>query len=519
MTKILSTLFIYWLQKTPLKEGLSIGVLMNTKGTLTLIVLSCGRDLKALDAQTFAVMLLGCWLMTVEVSPILYMLQKGTWRSQQFKHRTIQNAKPDAEFRVLACIHNNHHVTSIMNFLESSNPRRLSPISILAVELRELQGRASAMLIMHDADNKFNNNNSFNNSQGKANHKRSNITEIKTLDSLINLKKESVSVNKVTVISSYSTMYEDICNLADEKRITLILIPFLKQIKDIGSTGVGSSSAAAAANVSSSPENSHPAIRAVNQNVLDHAPCSIGIFVDRGLNTGSIKESPKEHKHRLRVAVLFIGGPDDREALAYAKRMFRHSNVHLMVLRFVPGPDAIDVTPIDLPGDDMDNIIAVMKASEQDKRIDTSFLMQFKIEAVDYNNVHYVEKVVNSAEHLLEEINKMEHDDYDLFVLGRGDKSISPLTYGLREWTDCPELGPLGDTLVSSSFTAKTSFMIVQQHAGAAGEADDSDYTEGPGRLKEDNGHLTWHAPQQKTNTDEFEPFVHRRGRAAGDYY
>ncbi|KAJ7955814.1 cation/H(+) antiporter 15-like [Quillaja saponaria] len=520
--KILSTLFISWQQQVPLTvtDSLSLAVLMNTKGILTLITLSSGRDLKVLDNQTYAVMLLACWLMTVEVSPILFILQKATWGSQKIQHRTIQNAKPDAEFRVLACIHNNHHVASIIHFLEFSNPTRLSPISVLAVELLKLQGRASAMLIMHDNGNKFNNNNSFNSSQGKANCKRNNITELNTLDNLINLRNEAIAVNKVTVMSPYSTMYEDICNIADEKRITLILIPFFKQIKDNDATGVGSIAAAAAANVSSSTQESdHHFIRAINQNVLDNAPCSIGIFVDRGLNTRTFKESSKEHMHKLRVAVLFVGGPDDREALAYAKRMFRRPNVHLMVIRFIPGPDAIDINPIEFPDADTDNIIAANKASEQERRTDASYVVQFKIEAVDCKNVHYVEKVVNNTEHLMEEIKKMEHDNYDLFALGRGDKSMSPLTYGLREWTDCPELGPLGDALVSSSITAKTSFLIVQQHNGIGDGAEDNDYKQGPGQLKEDNGHLTWHAPNQNTKTDDFEPFMHRRGTAARDYY
>ncbi|KAJ7955813.1 cation/H(+) antiporter 15-like [Quillaja saponaria] len=477
--KILSTLFISWLHQMPFVDGLSLGVLMNTKGILTLITLSSGRDLLVLDNQTFAVMLLACWLMTFEVSPILFLLQKATWGSQQIKHRTIQNAKPDTELRILACIHNNRHVTSITNFLESSNPTRLSPVNVVAVELRELHGRASAMLIMHDAGNKFNNKKSLDSNQGKDTYKRNNSTELSTLDSLINMNSESISVNKVTVMSPYSTMYEDICNLADEKCITLILIPFFKQINYIGATGVGSVAAvAAAANVSSSTqENNHHAIRAVNKNVLDNAPCTIGIFVDRGFITGTIKEYSRHHMHMLRVAVLFVGGPDDREALAYAKRMFIRPNVHLMVIRFVPGPDAVDVNPIEFPDVDMDNMMAAIKASEQERMIDTSYLIQFKIEAVDYKNVHYVENVVNNAEHLMEEIKKMEPDDYDLFVLGRGDKSVSQLTYGLREWIDCPELGPLGDTLVSSRFTAEVSFLIMQHHTGIGIEAGDSDYT------------------------------------------
>ncbi|KAF6141824.1 hypothetical protein GIB67_042105 [Kingdonia uniflora] len=37
------------------------------------------------------------------------------------------------------------------------------------------------------------------------------------------------------------------------------------------------------------------------------------------------------------IAVLFFGGPDDREALSYAWRMARHPDVSLTVFRFLPG--------------------------------------------------------------------------------------------------------------------------------------------------------------------------------------
>lgn len=51
----------------------------------------------------------------------------------------------------------------------------------------------------------------------------------------------------------------------------------------------------------------------INQNVLANAPCSVGILVDRGLS-GSTRLAANQVT-RL-VAVLFFGGPDDREALS-----------------------------------------------------------------------------------------------------------------------------------------------------------------------------------------------------------
>uniref|UniRef100_J3KVH9 Uncharacterized protein n=1 Tax=Oryza brachyantha TaxID=4533 RepID=J3KVH9_ORYBR len=65
---------------------------------------------------------------------------------------------------------------------------------------------------------------------------------------------------------------------------------------------------------------------------------------------------------------------------------------------------------------------------------------------------------------------------FDLVVVGRrgggegDDLEGSALTSGLSEWSECPELGVLGDMLASAEFASKVSILVVQQqqHAGTA---------------------------------------------------
>ncbi|KAG4994820.1 hypothetical protein JHK82_031559 [Glycine max] len=69
------------------------------------------------------------------------------------------------------------------------------------------------------------------------------------------------------------------------------------------------------------------ALKQLNKNVLEKAPCSVGVLIDRGnqkmfwcgFRMGSIYQ----------VVVLFFDGADDREALSYARRM-RHADSKLM---------------------------------------------------------------------------------------------------------------------------------------------------------------------------------------------
>lgn len=54
---------------------------------------------------------------------------------------------------------------------------------------------------------------------------------------------------------------------------------------------------------------------------------------------------------------------------------------------------------------------------------------------------------------------------HELYIVGRSYKNTSTeLTVGLKEWTECPELGPVGDILVSSDFSMVVSVLVIQQY-------------------------------------------------------
>ncbi|GAB4828631.1 hypothetical protein Ancab_018296 [Ancistrocladus abbreviatus] len=84
----------------------------------------------------------------------------------------------------------------------------------------------------------------------------------------------------------------------------------------------------------------------------------------------------------------------------------------------------------------------------------------------DDKSIVYVEKVSNSGAETVSLLREMEYD-YDLCVVGRGQSVLSPLTAGLAEWCECPELGAIGDVLVTSDFAAHVSVLVVKQYSGA----------------------------------------------------
>ncbi|KAG5241903.1 cation/H(+) antiporter [Salix suchowensis] len=434
--KVVGTLLASMLYEMPLLEGITLGFLMNSKGLVEMIVLNVGRDQKVLDDESFAMMVIVAVIMTAIIIPFVTAIYKPEKRFLPYTRRTIQRSKPDSEFRILACIHTPRNVPTIINLLK---PRTQIKV--------ELTGRASAMLIVHNTR--------------KSGHPALNRTQAQS-DHIINAFENyeqnatGVSVQPLTAISPYSTMHVDICSLAEDKRVALIILPFHKQ-----------------QTVDGGMEATNPAFRMVNQNVLASAPCTVGILVDRGLS-GSTRLSSNQATHH--VAVLYFGGPDDREALSYAWRMSGHPAINLTVMRFIPGEDA---KALENPG-----VLTVETENLKEKQLDEDYVNEFRIQTAHNSSVLYNEIVVNNGEETVTAIRSMDNH-HDLFIVGRGQGMLSPLTAGLTDWSECPELGAIGDLLASSDFAATVSVLVLQQYVGLDPDGDELGTPDSPAQPEE----------------------------------
>lgn len=131
-----------------------------------------------------------------------------------------------------------------------------------------------------------------------------------------------LSVRSATTISSLATMHEDICHVAEEKMVAMILLPFHKQWSKINGE-------------EAEVESGGHGWRGVNRMVLKEAPCSVAVLVDRGYSSGAHMTPVPTAKAVQKVCVLFFGGPDDREALEFGGRMAEQPVVKVAVVRFM----------------------------------------------------------------------------------------------------------------------------------------------------------------------------------------
>uniref|UniRef100_A0ACD5WGL2 Uncharacterized protein n=1 Tax=Avena sativa TaxID=4498 RepID=A0ACD5WGL2_AVESA len=445
--KIMGTIIIAALYTMPFREGVSLGFLMNTRGLVEMIVLNIGRDKQVLDDESFAVMVLVSVAMTALVTPVVMGLQKPARRLVGYKRRNLQRIRHDSELRMLACVHTTRNVPAVLSLLDLSNPSKRSPIFIYALHLVELTGRASNMLAAAAASASTNSRSGSSSLPPMTEH-------IFNAFENYEMHTGGVSVQTLTAVSPYQSMHDDVSVLAEDKHVSLIVVPFHKQQAVDGGL-----------------ESVNPYIRGFNESLLSTSPCSVAIIVDRGISAAAARMSDQ---HSL--VLFFFGGPDDREALAYAWRMVENPGVTLAIVRFLlpeyRAQQSFSGASPSYSCDTDSRAINIGGEGKTELEMDEEYLGEFRARNQGNGAITYAERTVINSEETVAAIRSLDSSMHELYIVGRHPgEAGSPMTSALEDWMESPELGPIGDMLVSSDFSMTVSVLVVQQYVVADGTA------------------------------------------------
>ncbi|KAK6227735.1 hypothetical protein QUC31_006816 [Theobroma cacao] len=390
-----------------LREAFVLGLILNARGIVELTSYNLWKESELIEDQEFALVMMSVVIVTAVITPLIRKLYDPSKQYASVKRSTIHHAKRDSEFRIVVCLHSHESVPTIMNLLEVSHASRESPIAVTAMVLVELVGRSIPILVPNHSRRLVPTNSS---TAGRVCNAFSQYEEY---------NQGCASVQSYTSISHFQTMHDDICRIAFEKRAHIVIVPFHKQWAIDGKIG----------------SMSRP-IQNLNINVLEKAPCSVGILIDRGVLNGFVSARTSS---KFQVAVLFIGGPDDMESLAYGCRMVKHESVNLTVIRFL------------LFGGE----------NSKDRKNDSHLINEHRQDNMGNERFLYVEEVLRDAEGLSSYIRgAIAH--FHLILVGRYHPQ-SPLLEGLGEWSECPELGIVGDMLASPDYKTTATVLVIQQ--------------------------------------------------------
>ncbi|CAL5350955.1 unnamed protein product [Camellia sinensis] len=399
--KIVVTVIPLRFCKMPYADAFALALIVSTQGLFDVFFIKISASYGLLRRESYSVITLISVLIASFSTPIISHLYDPSKRYINYKRRTLQHSRHEHELRMLVCVHEEDHVFSIMNVLKASYPHKKNPIEAIVLDMMELNGRDNPLLINHQFH------------KGRS----STLTRadrIITAFQQFELHHEGLKHQHFTSIAPYTSMHDDICLLALEKTTSLLILPF--------------------------HSSESVAVRGLKKNVLDKAPCSVGILVDKKIVTYWRSNYLDEKK--FNVCVIFLGGPDSREALALAMRMVENPAIRLTVIRLIAE----------------DDFITDLLETKLDVRVIAELENLYKNEM----DIEYREVIAKDGANTVEVLNSLD-DQYDLLLVGRRLDSESPLVAGLTDWSFAAELGIIGDILVSSDMKCNASVLVLQQ--------------------------------------------------------
>ncbi|KAK7305482.1 hypothetical protein VNO77_43388 [Canavalia gladiata] len=383
-------------------DSFAMALIMCCKGLADLLVLNNLLNEKRIEQLPFTLAVYSMVIITGFATLVIYFIHDPSRRYRAYTRKSIRESQHENELKILVCVHNEEHVYPIINLLQASNPTEATPLSVFSLHLMKLSGRATSILTQSDSSDKSSQciNNVFDRFQ------------------LHNTG--CVTLKCFTAIAPYASVHDDICFMAMDTKSNIVIMPFHKRW-----------------GIEEHHVFSDASIRTLNQKVLNKVPCSVGILIDRSHMSGKLLVVYE--KSFCEIAMAYLGGGDDQEALSYSLRMAQHPQVKLTVFWIR------------------------VKMHGYQRNLKNSFidLMDHIHQSTKHKNkVTFKEEIVDDGAGTTQVIRRME-GNFNLVIVGRHHVADSPCTLGLAEWCEFPELGPLGNLLATSDFTF--SVLVVQQ--------------------------------------------------------
>jgi len=332
-----------------LRESITLGILMNTKGLVELIVLNIGREAGVIDERVFVIMVIMAIVTTLITTPAVAALyhpddsltddkSEDEIRLNELRETQINELKMKNDYNVMMCLFNINFVSPMLNILQIIYPyynqheiRQMQiQFNITALRLTQLDERTSTFLMMVDSGGAL---------------QRDPIYSF----------FQSISVNKIPInwqlAAAKITEYPDyIIQTARRTKADLVILPWvpldletrqrtLENWLEVWSSG------------------HHKDLIADVYNNTKRA--AVAAFIDHGF--GHFHESIVHEDHPLlkkngyingsnsnmdyddekpKVFIPFMGGPDDREALKFVIKLSASKDIDIHILR---------IRKIDLP--------------------------------------------------------------------------------------------------------------------------------------------------------------------------
>ncbi|XVE99825.1 hypothetical protein REPUB_Repub03eG0234900 [Reevesia pubescens] len=395
------------------RSAILLSLILSLQGVVELLHGIKWKHQNLIDDQNFATLVMSIVVLNAIITPIIEIFYKPEVENfdlpNSVKPRTKSLGMTSiiGELRIIVCVQEEDNVPSIISLLKALNPKEVSPICAYVIHLIALASQSVPTLAPY------------------KNHKRK-FSKPNASDNIMRAflhyaehSKGPVQIQPFRMISPFKYMHQPICRLAETIHAPLIIVPFFNSQEVYRTDGT---------------------FRILDTNIQAFAKCTVGILVDRGMRTRVSLTS-----FSYNVAVIFLGGEDDREALAFAARISAHPNITITVLR------------IHLGGN-------YESEFEIERELDDALFRHFK--AMNISNARVVchELVAHDSEEVMNALRSLTNT-YDLIVVGKR-QGIAEFEERLISWAQYQELGVIGDAIAAPDFYGGMMSVLVLRHYG-----------------------------------------------------
>ncbi|PUZ71791.1 hypothetical protein GQ55_2G342900 [Panicum hallii var. hallii] len=433
--------------KIPATDALRFGVLLNMKGHVNMIDMNLASSEGIWAEQALMAMVVGSMISTIIAGPVFAVVFRKEKEAYECSHQALEDMAPDQELRMLACVHGPHGAPGMLSLLEllGSKPREQPAIHVIH---------------FYDVARK--------NAAPRQYHRRVQDSEHKLMD---RRKEATTQVNWAVDVFTCATGLvirqvdagdrgsaanaKTVRRWTEDVRPGILLLPYHREQHYNGTM------------VCRREERRH-----LNVKVLERAPCTAAILADRpfrrcgtslqlptkiSTSTEAAGNQQGDEKVTIHIAAVFLGGPDDREAVALACRLAKNDSVRLTVVRFVLCGNTREHDRLATTSPDIDGEVSVVVQDTDEECVSA-----FHREYVARERAAYAEKAVTGPMDVVEALRGMA-GAFALVVAGRGGRQPAELVVGLEGWTECAEVGPIGEILASDPSLEMGSVLVVQQ--------------------------------------------------------
>ena len=266
----------------PWREASAVGILMNTRGLMELVILNIGLDLGVISPALFAMMVIMALVTTFMTTPLLERVHPMDQLAKQLAEVSVRAV---AKFTAIVCVSNEKSAPGLMAFGAALCGRGAEAASRLYVlHLARPADRASFILDQQRAAA----------AEGDGHDMLHPIAE--------QARQLEADVRPLSFVSDAPS--QDICEAAEVKHADVVVLGWHKPL-------VGGAM-----------------LTGVVHEVMVAARCDVAVFFDRGFD------------RIASILVPFLGTEHDRAALRMAKRIAENVGARVTVLHVIAPSDA-----------------------------------------------------------------------------------------------------------------------------------------------------------------------------------